>query len=240
MDQRGTSARDPGQCRASVDLSVSISAHGARFGPSMCTPGAPHRGLSELRIMNRRNVLQWLSRSLGAITAGVIGIPGVQYVRDTLQQGQEPGSAYRRVARLRDLQPGRPLQVPVMGQVRDAWTVEANQVVGRVWLVRAAPAQEADSGSSQSSVAAFTTVCPHMGCQVQLQAGTGFVCPCHRAAFGLDGARIDNARTREPNHAPRGLDSLDCRVVRDAELGDDWVEVRYQKFEAGSTQKVST
>lgn len=190
--------------------------------------------------MNRRIVLKWISRSLGAITAGAIGVPGVQYVRGTLQQAQEPAADFCRVARLRDLQPGRPLQVPVMGERRDAWTVEANQIVGRVWLVRTEPAQAAGSGDSRHAVAAFTSVCPHMGCQVQLQEGASFVCPCHRAAFGLDGARIENVRTRERNHAPRGLDRLDCRVVQDADSGEEWVEVLYQKFEAGLTQKVPT
>jgi menaquinol-cytochrome c reductase iron-sulfur subunit len=191
--------------------------------------------------MNRRTVLKWISRSLGAVTAAVVGIPAVQYVRGTLQQAQEPVSVYRRVARLRDLQPGRPLQVPVLGQRRDAWTVEANQVIGRVWLVRVESSAPTDERVATPQIVAFTSVCPHMGCQVQLKGeGTSFVCPCHRAAFGLDGSRIQDAKTGEPNHAPRGLDSLDCRIVQDARTGESWVEVLFQKFEPGLTHKVPT
>lgn len=191
--------------------------------------------------MNRRTLLEWASRGLGALVAAVIGLPGVQYVRGTLQQAQEPSATFRRVARLRDLPLGRPLQVPILGELRDAWTVELNQVVGRVWLVRNAAESAAGSDAAPAIVSAFTTVCPHMGCQVQLQGdAASFICPCHRAAFGLDGARVEDAGSGERNHAPRGLDSLECRVVQDAGSGESWVEVLYQRFEAGLAQKVPT
>lgn len=189
--------------------------------------------------MNRRTLLRWLSRGLSAVTAGVIGIPAVQYVRGTLKQAEEPAATFRRVARLSDLQPGRPTLVPVLGIRRDAWTVEPDQIIGRVWLISSKSPDETESDSGAGEVTAFTTVCPHMGCQVQLQGdAASFACPCHRAVFSLDGARIQDSRTGESNHAPRGLDSLDCRIVQDADSGESWVEVLYQRFETGSTQKV--
>ena len=73
--------------------------------------------------------------------------------------------------------------------------------------------------------------------QVQRQGKkAGFVCPCHRAAFGLDGAPQQDGH--EKNHAPRGLDELSCEVIRD-DAGEWWVEVQYERFETGLTRKIA-
>lgn len=183
--------------------------------------------------MKRREVLKWISRGLGSATAAVVAFPGMRYVIGT-QQAEASESTFHRVARLSELRPGQALPAPIIGQRQDGWMVEPNQVVGRVWLMRL------DDGADPSAadVAAFTSVCPHMGCQIQLENGGGhFVCPCHRATFRLDGKRRREANG-SANHAPRGMDNLDCRVVQDEQGEEWWVEVRYEKFESGLTGKV--
>jgi len=188
--------------------------------------------------MERREILKWMSGALGAATAATIGIPGARYVFGTLQPTAAAAGVHQRVARLADLRTGVPIQVAITGQRQDAWTTHADEVIGRVWLVRQDDDDSADPAAAR--VAAFTTVCPHMGCQIQLHAGRGsFVCPCHRAAFGVDGAPLQNGQAGERNHAPRGMDALDCRVVSDDVTGEWWVEVKYEQFEAGLTHKVS-
>jgi menaquinol-cytochrome c reductase iron-sulfur subunit len=143
----------------------------------------------------------------------------------------------QRVARLRELVPGKPVQVSVLGSRHDAWTLHPEEVIGRVWLVRGKGRLGAEQ---QPKVTALTSICPHLGCAVQLDArGQNFVCPCHRAAFGLDGQKISERQLGQPNHAPRGMDSLDCRLVRDEGDDDWWVEVNYERFEQGLTKKVS-
>lgn len=183
--------------------------------------------------MQRRSFLKFVSRTLGSAVAALVAVPGMQHVWNTLRPNGSASDARRRIVKWKDLRPGEPAQFPIVGERRDAWHVQPHEVIGRVWLVRR---QEGDEPQADG-VTAFTSICPHMGCQVQRAARrTGFVCPCHRAAFGLDGQ--PQSQGNERNHAPRGLDELPCEVVRDDE-GVWWVEVQYERFESGLTRKVA-
>lgn len=182
--------------------------------------------------MQRRSFLMWVSRLFGAAVTAVVAVPGVQYVWNTLRPEASAADPRRRVARWNDLRPGEPMQFSLYGERQDAWHVEPQQVIGRIWLVRQAGGESPET----QTVTAFTSICPHMGCQVQRSGkGAGFVCPCHRAAFRLDGEPQQTGNER--NHAPRGLDQLPCEVVKDAS-GELWVEVEYQRFEPSLTHKV--
>jgi menaquinol-cytochrome c reductase iron-sulfur subunit len=184
--------------------------------------------------MNRRELLEWISRGLAAGVAAVIGLPGIRFILGTIQSESTSASQFERVMRLKDLTAGRPTIVPIMGQKRDAWTQSDKQVIGRVWLVRDA-ASSVESATAGASVRALSSNCPHMGCQLQSQAGgNAIVCPCHRATFGADGSRQPDPRTGERNHAPRDLDRVDCRLALDEATGDWWVEVKYEKTKSGS------
>jgi menaquinol-cytochrome c reductase iron-sulfur subunit len=183
--------------------------------------------------MERRTFLTWVSRFLGSAVAAIVAVPGIRHVWTTLQpNGKEVAGASCRLVRWKDLRVGEPAQFPIMGERYDAWHVQPREVIGRVWLVRRQDSESPEAGG----VTAFTSLCPHMGCQVQKQSrGSGFVCPCHRATFKLDGQPDEQGS--EKNHAPRGLDELPCEVVKD-DAGEWWVEVQYQRFEPGRTQKV--
>jgi Rieske Fe-S protein len=190
--------------------------------------------------MKRRDVLAWICRGMATTVAAVIGVPGVQYVLGSLKRAPAETARFRRVARLNDVAAGRPLLVPVMGHKQDAWTTHAEQPIGRVWLVRRDAAGTGDADEPPpGSIQALTSLCPHMGCHVQLRdKGGSFVCPCHRATFGLDGSKLPAERTGERNHAPRGMDELASRLVRDEASDEWWVEVKYEKFEPGLMQRV--
>jgi quinol---cytochrome c reductase iron-sulfur subunit, bacillus type len=183
--------------------------------------------------MNRRNMLAWLSRALQTCVAGAVVIPGLRYILPGLRTSRSGAGTFQRVARLQDLRPGQPLQVTIVGRKQDGWSVADSQVLGRVWLIR-------DADGNDSKIKAFTTVCPHMGCQIQLHPkGAGFVCPCHRATFGMAGSPLPASQTGERNHAPRAMDALECHVVRNDASGESWIEVKYEKFEPGLTKKVA-
>ncbi|HUY88717.1 MAG TPA: Rieske 2Fe-2S domain-containing protein [Pirellulales bacterium] len=186
-------------------------------------------------MLHRRNALKWLSGALATASSAMIAIPGGRFVAGALRSRRRDEAVLQRVARLNDLVPGRPTQVAVVGNRRDAWTLYPDEVIGRVWLVR----ESKTSGEGQPPrVAAFTAVCPHLGCTIQLGAnGEQFVCPCHRAAFALDGAPTNDAEAGEKSHAPRGMDALQCKVTRDAN-DEWWVEVAYEKFEPGLTTQI--
>ena len=168
----------------------------------------------------------------------MVGLPGINYFLAGAQRETSSESQFSRLIKVKDLVPGRPTMVPVMGQKVDAWIQSDQQAVGRVWLVRGLDGSS-DAGSADQAVRALSSICPHMGCQVQVQsAGKSFVCPCHRASFGADGQRLPDPKTGERNHVPRDLDELECRLVRDDETGDNWVEVKYEKFKTGLDHRV--
>lgn len=181
--------------------------------------------------MQRRGFLQWTSGLLGTAVCTVVGLPGVAYLLESLRHGRRAKRVVQRVARLADLTPGRPLLVPVTSRKEDAWTAYPQHVVGRVWLVRSTKADE--------GVRAFNAVCPHLGCTIQLAAGgKSFVCPCHKATFDAEGHRL-NSSSEHANHAPRDMDALACRVVRDEQTGEAWVEVTLEQFVLGLHRKVA-
>jgi Rieske Fe-S protein len=188
--------------------------------------------------MRRRTVLKWISGCLGSACAAVVAIPGVSFVLEALRKSGTGGDRVRRVARLKDLPIGKPVVVPILGAREDAWTVHPDEVLGRVWLVRSSAAA-ADSASTPAQVAAFNATCPHLGCGVQHDTKENrFLCPCHRAIFGLDGERVAAKSGVQKNPSPRSMDLLDCRLVTDEATQEVWVEVTFQKFEQGLTKKV--
>ena len=189
--------------------------------------------------MNRRELLEWVSGGLATAVATVVGLPGINYFLGVTQQETSSESQFSRLVKVKDLVPGRPTMVPVMGQKIDAWIQSDQQAIGRVWLVREAD-RSLETGSEKQAVRALSSICPHMGCQVQVQSGgKNFVCPCHRASFGVGGQRLPDSRNGDRNIAPRDLDELECRLVRDDETGDNWVEVKYEKFKTGLDHRVA-
>jgi Rieske Fe-S protein len=186
--------------------------------------------------MNRRSVLKWISAVLTSLCAAIVALPGVSYVLGSMRRRSGEKLFTRRVARLAELPPGKPVQVPIRASRTDAWTAYPEEVVGRVWLVRRSDAQ---TPPDQTRVEAFSSVCPHLGCSIEFAAGQSrFVCPCHRAAFALDGRPLSAKELGHRNNSPRDMDSLQCRLVQHETTQDWWVEVVYEQFEPGLTRKL--
>lgn len=200
--------------------------------------------------MNRRTLLEWASGGLALLCAAVVAVPGVGYALDALRRrggdgdSQGGGGSARaitqRVARLDDLVPGVPIEVSLVGNRRDAWTVYPQEVLGRVWLIRT---DDARSEPADAEVKAFSALCPHLHCFIQLgPEGDRFLCPCHVALFHASGEKLGGAfTTEELGYAcptPRGMDALDCRVTQDEATGQWWVEVTYRKFKENIAESV--
>jgi len=72
---------------------------------------------------------------------------------------------------------------------------------------------------------AFSTKCPHLGCNVHWSTENGeFRCPCHGSRFAIDGHVLGGP-------APRGLDTLPVRIQGDS------IEVMDLEFRAGRASK---
>lgn len=72
--------------------------------------------------------------------------------------------------------------------------------------------------SASGDLQVLSAVCPHLGCSVQWRDSKHeFECPCHAAAFALDGSKIGGP-------APRGMDTLQTQIQNGRLM------VRYQYF----------
>ncbi|HRX80628.1 MAG: Rieske 2Fe-2S domain-containing protein [Planctomycetaceae bacterium] len=185
--------------------------------------------------MNRRSLMKLVSRVIGWTCALVVAVPGISFITAPLRRRSSSGGIKQRVVKLDNLRVGEPTQVAITGSRQDAWVHYDEEVVGRAWIVR-----ETDDSVApeETRVRAFSSVCPHLGCVVQFNSERGFNCPCHKAFFQPDGQPVSEAELGHKNPTPRSLDDLECQVVEDAESGEWWVEVKYEKFEYGLTTKV--
>lgn len=186
--------------------------------------------------MTRRTLLEWAARAMGAACAAIVGVPAIRYLIDPLRRRPSAQHDFKRVARLDGLPANIPREFAVRDIRQDAWTLYPEETIGRVWIVKRSDGVP----PTEAKVDAYASVCPHLGCAIQLDAaGKKFVCPCHKAGFRLSGERMSEKELGRKNPAPRDMDSLDCRVVQDADTQQWWVEVRFQKFKQGLTTKVA-
>lgn len=179
--------------------------------------------------MQRRDFMRWAIHGMGAVFGAVLGVPALAYLVDARNRpGRE--SDFRTVASLNELVEGIPTEVIVKETRIDAWTLHPDDIVGRVWLIRRA----------NDKVEAFTTICPHLGCSVNL-VGTHFLCPCHGGFFTLEGRRItvdpiNGLEIRNP--APRDMDRLEEKIVADPQNPEaKLVQVKYVRFKTNQSEK---
>lgn len=167
---------------------------------------------------SRRRTLAVLAGATAAAALGSAGVCAGRIALAPASEGSEE-SPWVRVARLRDLSPTAPARVRVIADQRDGYVIARNEPLGLVWLLR-----------SGDTVKAFSAVCPHLGCTIDLSGdGKQFYCPCHTSYFELDGSRSSG----KPNKSLRGLDPLPARVVKN-DAGDELVEVQYRRFRVGT------
>lgn len=147
--------------------------------------------------------------------AAATAIPAAAFVAAPIGSKGNAGRWVRTI-RLDQLVEGAPKRVAIVDDRRDAWTIERGVELGSVWLMK-----------NGDQITAFSAVCPHLGCSVNVaaEAGAGFACPCHTSAFEKNGER-------KSGPAPRGLDALATRVE------DGFVAVDFKRFRIGIPEKV--
>lgn len=176
----------------------------------------------------RRSFLRFATHALGGLFAAALGVPAACYLIDSRNR-PAPQRGFRPVqgVRLADLRTNQPEQGVIRDTRQDAWTLHPNDVVGRVWVVK--------TGNDDASIRVFTTICPHLGCFINMNAdqsaNPGFTCPCHSGKFQLNGALN---LTAGQNPAPRGMDSLEWE--KDA-TDPNLLLVKYENFIQGLAEK---
>lgn len=119
---------------------------------------------------------------------------------------------------------GTPRKFNVTADRVDAWNRFTNEPVGAVFL-RRIPGQP-------GKVAAFQVTCPHAGCAINFEPtdqGGRFFCPCHTAAFDLEGRRTDAV-----SPSPRDMDDLEVEIRNEHEI---WV--RFRHFVLNKSEKIA-
>lgn len=168
----------------------------------------------------RRNfVAEMMAVGVGALVGIVPAAISGLFFLDPLvrKRGGGDGDGFIETDLVLDALPadGTPVRYTVRDDLINAWNMSPDQPIGAAWLRRI-----------QDQVLAFSTVCPHLGCDVEHRAGEGdFYCPCHTSAFDLDGQPLNAI-------PPRAMDTLEATVK------DGRIWLKYESFRGATSEKV--
>ncbi len=163
-------------------------------------------------MLERRSFVTGLLAVLGMVMAAVVGIPLVGYtVLPALKKRPEvwiDGGAEA------ELIPGQPRELKIYQTITEGW--HKTTLAKSIWAVKQATGE----------LAVYSGLCTHLGCGFRWdQQKQEFRCPCHTAAFALDGRVLGGP-------PPRPLDTLPAKVEGGRLL------VIYKEFKAGATAKI--
>ena len=176
-----------------------------------------HESRASDQVEPRRGFMASLVAVLAGGIAGLAPMAaGVAFFLDPiLRKKKGDAGGFLRAANLAELPvDGTPLQFTLRADIKDAWTMYRNRVLGSVYL-----------RLINGQVLAFNDTCPHLGCKVNYQAANlRFFCPCHQSAFDLNGKKTNET-------PPRDMDDLEV------EIRDGAVWVKYQNFRTTVAKK---
>lgn len=186
--------------------------------------------------MQRRTLLIRGCQAIAAVVIAVVFVPIGRFISAPLFRKSQRSSGAQRVAKLAQLEVGKPMQVPIIGKRQDGWTLYPDSVIGKVWLIR----RDAESEKPEESrVDAYSAICPHIGCGINHAPDKNhFICPCHGAVFDDQGEKMNLDEPGYNNPSPRGMDSLVCKVIPSDDGADFWVEVEYEQFQIGLSEQI--
>lgn len=142
----------------------------------------------------RRDFLTRATIALSAVIAAALSATGIGYFISPAFQKREED--WVDLGRAGDFKAGAPALVEFTQRRRDAWVTSERR--SSAWIA---------TGDGKAFTA-FDPRCTHLGCPYRWDAGTSrFVCPCHTAMFGPDGAVISGP-------PPRPLDRYETKVAK--------------------------
>ncbi len=164
---------------------------------------------------SRRDALHLIVLAGGVAFGCALVVPAAYVVTAPLTGGGPKGSGtWVKTVPLDALSEGVPKKVAIVADQKDAWTTAKNVDLGAAWLIRKGDA-----------VVAFSVVCPHLGCSIELAEGAGFLCPCHASSFDESGKKLDGP-------SPRNMDLLATKIE------DGFVVVDLVRFKIGTPDRI--
>lgn len=147
-----------------------------------------------------------------SFAALVIGVPVLGSIVKGAEQAK-PGE-FIRVADVSAIPSGEPYGISFVETSQDAYNFA--QVPHSVYALK----------KSDTDIAVYSPVCPHLGCQVFFdRQKKQYVCPCHASLFTEDGARLSGP-------TPRGLDALPAKIENGG------LYVRWVVYKPGVSEKI--
>jgi Rieske Fe-S protein len=149
--------------------------------------------------LSRRSFVTGVVGFLGSIIAAVIGIPAIGYL---ISPGLKVESADEWVplGLFEDIPIGEPKLFSFTRTKRVGWETTASSY--GIYVIR----------HEDDSVDLLSNVCTHLSCRVAWNSDVQeFDCPCHDAAFAIDGTVISGP-------PPRPMDKFEHRIEEDGTL----------------------
>lgn len=166
----------------------------------------------------------YLANAATAMVAAILAIPSLRFLTRSTR-GKKERKQYTRVTPLSALVAGKPNQLAVRAARWDSFIRHPTRKIGRVWLYCD------DTTTANPTVVCFQAICPHLGCGIDFDSDRdGYICPCHDSHFDKHGERLNRV-------APRDMDTLPCRVTEADADGQRWVEVLYEEYRTGISNK---
>jgi Rieske Fe-S protein len=148
-------------------------------------PDSPH--------MNRREFVTVVTVVVGTAIGAAVGLPAIGYILTPATNTQE-SEAWIPLGPLANFPPGVPTLVSFVRTKVNGWEKTSNS--HGVFVVRG----EGDQMKTLSNV------CTHLSCRVNWhEADKEFKCPCHDAAFDINGGIIHGPQ-------PRPLDEYEFKI----------------------------
>ncbi len=92
--------------------------------------------------------------------------------------------------------------IPELSKLGDGVKLESNDLEYPILLIK----------TSESSFAALSTECMHLGCQVRMQR-TVLRCPCHGSVYDLNGGVLNGPTERQLNSFPVQINGSQVEIL---------------------------
>lgn len=156
--------------------------------------------MADSHSLDRRDFVKVILAAFGTVVGGVVGIPAISYLVSPATKAQS-SEAWIPAGPLDGYEIGVPKLFSFTRSKQNGWERTVNSY--GVYILRV----------NETEVKVFSNVCTHLSCRVKwVEADRLYECPCHDAAFDIDGQVVSGP-------PPRAMDVYpESRITEDGIL----------------------